>query len=92
MKGIRSFSCLAAACALLLHASVSLAFLDHGRVREYDFTVTWENHAPDGFPRKMLLVNGQSPGPVLKANEGDHVVVNLHNRSPVNTSMHFHGM
>jgi FtsP/CotA-like multicopper oxidase with cupredoxin domain len=57
----------------------------------FDWTLTWEDHAPDGFSRKMLLINGRSPGPLLAVNEGDRVIVNLHNDSPRNTSLHFHG-
>lgn len=57
----------------------------------FDLTVTWEDYAPDGFTRKMILVNGESPGPVLEVDQGDIVVVNLHNESPQNTSLHFHG-
>lgn len=58
----------------------------------FDWTVTWEDYAPDGFTRKMMLVNGQTPGPVLEIQQGDIVVINLHNESPQNTSLHFHGI
>ena len=63
----------------------------HVGEKVFDWTVTWEDYAPDGYERKMLLVNGQSPGPELVINEGDTVVVHLHNASPQNTSLHFHG-
>lgn len=39
----------------------------------------------------MLLVNGQTPGPVLEFNQGNCVVVNVHNKSPYNITVHFHG-
>lgn len=39
----------------------------------------------------MLLVNGQSPGPVLEFDQGNCVVVNVHNKSPYNITVHFHG-
>lgn len=57
----------------------------------FDLTVTWDDNAPDGFSRKMLLVNGQSPGPVLDINQGDCVTVNVCNSSPYNVTIHFHG-
>lgn len=65
--------------------------LDKG-TKAYRWTITWEPYAPDGFSRQMLLVNGQSPGPVLEANQDDWVVIDVYNDSPFNTSIHFHGM
>ena len=62
-----------------------------GARKVFDWTVTWDDFAPDGVSRKMLLVNDQSPGPVLEVNQGEIVEVNLHNASPQNTSLHFHG-
>jgi len=47
-------------------------------------TLNWEiaakRIAPDGFTRSAALVNGVYPGPLLKANKGDTVFVNLNNR------------
>jgi FtsP/CotA-like multicopper oxidase with cupredoxin domain len=58
----------------------------------FDLTVTWEKHAPDGVARDMLLVNGRSPGLTIEVEQNDWVVVNVMNKSPFNTSVHFHGM
>ncbi|KAH7148377.1 multicopper oxidase-domain-containing protein [Dactylonectria macrodidyma] len=58
----------------------------------YDFSITWEEHAPDGYSRQMLLVNGESPGPTLVADQDDWIFVNVHNYSPYNTTLHFHGI
>ncbi|OTA03693.1 Multicopper oxidase [Trichoderma parareesei] len=62
------------------------------RVREFNLTVTWEKHAPDGFERYMFLINGQSPGPTLEVDQDDWVVVRVQNDSPQNTTVHFHGI
>ncbi|KAG5926985.1 hypothetical protein E4U53_002942, partial [Claviceps sorghi] len=62
------------------------------RSRAFDLTISWERYAPDGFARDMLLVNGQSPGPVLEMEQDDWVVVRVRNQSPFNTSVHFHGI
>jgi FtsP/CotA-like multicopper oxidase with cupredoxin domain len=59
--------------------------------RIFDLTVTREKRAPNGFSREMILVNGQSPGPLLEMNEGDEVWVTVHNQMLDNTTMHFHG-
>ncbi|KAI0201408.1 multicopper oxidase [Astrocystis sublimbata] len=60
--------------------------------RKFDLTVTWENRAPNGVSRDMILVNGQSPGPMIEVNEGDDVWVAVHNQMPFNTTMHYHGI
>ncbi|KAL5611140.1 hypothetical protein FOBRF1_007257 [Fusarium oxysporum] len=60
--------------------------------RVFDLILTWEPYAPDGFKRDMILVNGQSPGPVIELTEGDDVQVNVHNEMPFNTTVHFHGI
>lgn len=64
------------------------------QVREYDFTITLGLAAPDGFWKPMVLVNGQSPGPLIEAATGDTVRVRVTNLLPNNatTSIHFHGI
>lgn len=77
---------------LFSHLLLVQAHPGHVRKRkEFDLTITWEQHAPDGFSRQMLLVNGQSPGPVLEIDQDDEVVVRVHNQSPYSTTIHFHG-
>ncbi|PIL36360.1 transporter [Ganoderma sinense ZZ0214-1] len=55
------------------------------------------NVAPDGYTRAAIVVNGQSPGPLLSGNKGDRFSVNvvdqLTNSTMLkSTSMHFHGV
>ncbi|KAF5005330.1 hypothetical protein FDECE_8226 [Fusarium decemcellulare] len=87
---IRSFVFL----PLILHSFIASVAANghHGRTKEFDLKVTWEEHAPDGFSRQMLLVNGQSPGPVLEIDQDDWVVVHVHNYSPENITVHYHGI
>jgi FtsP/CotA-like multicopper oxidase with cupredoxin domain len=61
------------------------------RVREFNFSLAWAKHAPDGFSRNMFLINGQSPGPIIEVEQDDWVVVRVKNTSPYNTTIHFHG-
>ena len=35
--------------------------------------------APDGFYRKMMVVNNLFPGPLIEANEGDTIIVHVKN-------------
>ncbi|KAB5540424.1 multicopper oxidase-domain-containing protein [Coniochaeta sp. 2T2.1] len=62
-------------------------------VREYEFIISQQHGAPDGFEKLMTLVNGQSPGPLIEANTGDTVRVVVHNQlSNTSTSIHWHGI
>ncbi len=48
------------------------------------------NH--DGSPKKAIAYNGQTPGPVLRFQEGEDVVINVTNRLSVSSSIHWHGL
>lgn len=40
---------------------------DTGKVVKYDFEITNVTLSPDGIPKRMLVVNGQYPGPTITA-------------------------
>ncbi|KAG6365851.1 hypothetical protein INS49_000027 [Diaporthe citri] len=77
-----------------LDLDTGFAFRGFPQVREYDFTITLGLAAPDGVWKPMVLVNGQSPGPLIEAATGDTVRVRVTNMLPNNasTSVHFHGV
>lgn len=81
---------LAVVSPLVVWALPDLTDLKGAKV--FDMTVTWQKYAPDGVSREMLLVNGKSPGLTIEVEQDDWVVVNVLNKSPFNTSVHFHGM
>ncbi|KAF7360073.1 Laccase A [Mycena venus] len=61
-----------------------------------DLTLTNGDVAPDGFTRQAVLVNGGSPGPLIKANKGDefnlNVIDKLSNETMLlSSSIHWHG-
>jgi FtsP/CotA-like multicopper oxidase with cupredoxin domain len=61
--------------------------------REYVLNLTRENYAPDGFEKPMILVNGQSPGPLIEANTGDVLRITVNNFMPdASTTVHWHGI
>lgn len=60
--------------------------------RHYDFVVEEAIGAPDGVEKLMLVVNGQFPGPTIEANAGDRIVVNVTNKLPNATAIHWHGL
>ncbi|KAM3424346.1 hypothetical protein BST61_g11115 [Cercospora zeina] len=60
--------------------------------RRFAIEVQWGTGAPDGFQRRMMLVNGTSPGPPLLVDQGDNVEFHVHNGLDVETTVHFHGI
>ncbi|QNP95316.1 YALIA101S09e04324g1_1 [Yarrowia lipolytica] len=62
------------------------------QTREYFWTISDIVGAPDGVQRKMTVINGKFPGPLIEANEGDRIIVHVKNEGADPTGMHFHGM
>ena len=66
--------------------------MDKG-VKVYELTaeeVQWE--VEPGRTVKAWAYNGQVPGPQIRVREGDRVRVNLTNKLPQSTAIHFHGL
>jgi FtsP/CotA-like multicopper oxidase with cupredoxin domain len=64
-----------------------------GVTRQYDFTVSQMELAPDGVKKQMVVANGQFPGPTIEANWGDYIEVTVHNNlASEGTSLHWHGL
>jgi FtsP/CotA-like multicopper oxidase with cupredoxin domain len=62
-------------------------------MEQYNLDIGHENLAPDGVPKRMMVVNGQYPGPTIEADWGDNVEVRVCNHLPSNgTGIHFHGI
>jgi FtsP/CotA-like multicopper oxidase with cupredoxin domain len=62
-------------------------------VREYVFNISQALASPDGFQKPMVLVNGQSPGPLIEANIGDTIRVHVNNlMSNWSSTIHWHGI
>ncbi|KFY06165.1 hypothetical protein V491_08813, partial [Pseudogymnoascus sp. VKM F-3775] len=77
--------------------SISLAIfslLADAKVVTYDFNVTWVRANPDGqFERATIGINNAWPLPVIEAEVGDTLVVNVENGlGNATTSLHFHGL
>jgi iron transport multicopper oxidase len=60
----------------------------------YDWNITWVRANPDGlFERPTIGINGKWPLPIMHANVGDQVVVNVNNQlGNQSTTIHFHGL
>ncbi|KAH8802882.1 multicopper oxidase-domain-containing protein [Xylogone sp. PMI_703] len=66
-----------------------------GVIRYYNFTIERGVLAPDGYQKSVILINGQFPGPVIEANWGDTIEVEVHNKisgPEEGTSLHWHGL
>lgn len=65
-----------------------------GNTVTYNLEVTNTTCNPDGHGERLcLLINGQYPGPVIRATWGDQLVINVKNSMQDNgTSMHWHGV
>ncbi|QRV84901.1 Multicopper oxidase [Ceratobasidium sp. AG-Ba] len=72
--------------------SSDFVITDVPATRTYNWVVATATGSPDGYYRPMLVVNGQYPGPMIEANEGDTVIVNVQNDMSVGTTIHWHGI
>lgn len=62
-------------------------------IRSYVFNITRGLAAPDGYNKSMILVNGQTPGPLIEANVGDTIRVKVNNLMlDESTTIHWHGI
>ncbi|CAM6126865.1 unnamed protein product [Calypogeia fissa] len=80
---------------LLLAAVLMLFATDGGEAKTvtYNWTVSYVLQAPDCVGRLVMGINGESPGPLIRATEGDTVVVNMTNGMPTEgVVMHWHGI
>jgi len=59
--------------------------------KHYELKLTWDVGAPDGVSRQMFYVNGQFPAPQIKLDQDDDVEIVVHNETPFNTTIHWHG-
>jgi len=60
--------------------------------REYHWHIKEKMLNPDGVYRPMILINEEYPGPLIECNEGDTIVVNVHNEGTNATAIHYHGL
>ncbi|KAF2746542.1 multicopper oxidase [Sporormia fimetaria CBS 119925] len=65
-----------------------------GKTVTYDLTITNTTVDPDGTGGRLaMLINGQYPGPTIRAAWGDTLIVNVKNELQHNgTGIHWHGL
>lgn len=71
--------------------------ISSGTRKDYTLKLTNKDISPDGFVKNSIVVNGQTPGPLIKAKKGDTLLVNVQNdltnsSLALPTSVHWHGI
>ncbi|CAG8734954.1 6272_t:CDS:2, partial [Cetraspora pellucida] len=61
-------------------------------IRCYNIELVVKELAPDGYTRLVWTVNGQYPAPIIQANYGDRLLVNVTNKFGHPSSVHWHGI
>ena len=62
-------------------------------VREFELVAEeFDHEVSDGTTVRAWGYNGQMPGPELRVREGDRMLITLHNKLPVPTTIHWHGI
>ncbi|RYD33816.1 MAG: hypothetical protein EOP86_12460 [Verrucomicrobiaceae bacterium] len=66
----------------------------HGRVVEYDLSISEQRWSPPGHPAaRAITVNGGIPGPTIRFKVGDTARIRVHNKlRKETTSIHWHGL
>ncbi|KAF4968012.1 hypothetical protein FSARC_4573 [Fusarium sarcochroum] len=62
-------------------------------IRSYVFNISRGLASPGRYNKSMIIVNGQTPGPLIEANVGDTIRVKVNNLMPnESTTIHWHGI
>ncbi|KAL0720064.1 hypothetical protein Bca4012_069388 [Brassica carinata] len=77
-------------CFIVLFSS---SVLVEGKIRRFKWEVKYELKSPDCFEKLVITINGQFPGPTIKAQQGDTIIVELKNSFMTeNVAVHWHGI
>ncbi|PKC01889.1 hypothetical protein RhiirA5_298009 [Rhizophagus irregularis] len=71
---------------------VHLPFTNKPVTRYYQLTLKKVKLSPDGFERTVWSVNGQYPAPIIRANKGDRMIINVENKFGDPAAVHWHGV
>ena len=75
-----------------LLAGLALFALLDAQAGTYDLEIAEGTLELSDGKRAALTINGQTPAPELRFQEGEEVVLNVHNRLDRTTSLHWHGI
>ncbi|EFJ29811.1 hypothetical protein SELMODRAFT_231207 [Selaginella moellendorffii] len=63
-----------------------------GRTRKFEFNVAYMSVNKLCRATRIVAVNGQFPGPSIRIQQGDKVIVRVHNMIRSNITIHWHGV
>ncbi|KAL8061029.1 hypothetical protein ABFX02_02G062400 [Erythranthe guttata] len=64
----------------------------YGRIHHHRFVVKSSSYTRLCNTKNILTVNGMFPGPTLKANKGDTLIIKFYNQAQYNITLHWHGV
>ncbi|KAF7812464.1 laccase-15-like [Senna tora] len=70
-------------CVVFVHSNIQ---------NHYDFVVREAQYTRLCSTKSILTVNGEFPGPTIRAEMGETVYVNVHNKGRYNITLHWHGL
>eukprot|EP00249_Psilotum_nudum_P030466 c43110_g1_i1 orf=2-400(-) len=80
------------ACFMLFAFSLRNS-AEAGRIRHYKWQVDYQFWSPDCVEKVLITINGQYPGPTIRAQEGDTIVVAVENLMATEAFViHWHGI
>ncbi|GAB4847310.1 hypothetical protein Ancab_026355 [Ancistrocladus abbreviatus] len=84
---------------LVVVVQVFLVFLScvlssaEGRIHHHRWVVKYDYRSPDCFKKLVITINGMFPGPTIRAQQGDTIVVKVTNDLLTeNLAIHWHGI
>ncbi|GLJ51152.1 hypothetical protein SUGI_1088780 [Cryptomeria japonica] len=74
-------------------AALLMSPMCQGIVHYHKWKINYQNWSPDCMQLPVISINGQYPGPTIRARAGDTVMVQLENQMPTeNVVIHWHGI
>ncbi|KAK7246782.1 hypothetical protein RIF29_41652 [Crotalaria pallida] len=70
---------------------VLLIHIATGKVHHHKFVIKSSSYTRLCSTKNILTVNGEFPGPTLKAHRGDKLIVKVYNQAKYNITLHWHG-
>eukprot|EP01018_Ginkgo_biloba_P037911 Gb_05999 [translate_table: standard] len=78
---------------LLFVCMVMMLVTVEGRLRHHKWKINYQTWSPDCVQVALISINGQYPGPTIRAQVGDTIVVEVENQMPTeNVVIHWHGI
>ncbi|KAF6163050.1 hypothetical protein GIB67_001378 [Kingdonia uniflora] len=79
---------------LVCHLVIVLLFVSTASAAIVEYTLKLRNKTFNKLCEKQVITvaNGKLPGLIIRVREGDELLIHVHNNSPYNMSMHWHGI